>query len=292
MNQGLFSPPRNFAGISPPYSDWENSRVVVLPVSYDSTTDWRSGTRDGPQRIIDASQYLELYDLELEREIYKVGIHTLPEVRPDVSSPENMAQRVYTVAKELLGGNKMVLMLGGEHSLTLGMVKAYRERHEALSVLQLDAHADLRDSYLGTRFGHATVMRRVCELCPVVPVGIRSLSDEEHRFIDESGIKPVYASGMTLNEDSIEQVVTSLSNEVYLTIDLDVLDPSIMSAVGTPEPGGLGWYEILGLLRAVAQRRRIVGFDLVELCPGEGPPACAFLTAKLAYKLIGYIFSA
>ncbi len=292
MNQELFSPPRNFAGISPPYSDWENSRVVVLPVPYDSTTDWRSGTRDGPQAIINASQYLELYDLELEQEIYKVGIHTLPEVQPDVSSPENMAQQVYAVAKELLGENKMVLMLGGEHSLTLGMVKAYRERHEALSVLQLDAHADLRDSYLGTRFGHATVMRRVCELCPVVPVGIRSLSDEEHRLIEESGIKPVYARGLTLNEDSIEQVVASLSNEVYLTIDMDVLDPSIMSAVGTPEPGGLGWYEILDLLRAVAQRRRIVGFDLVELCPGEGPPACAFLAAKLAYKLIGYIFSA
>lgn len=292
MNQELFSPPRNFAGIPPPYSDWENSRVVVLPVPYDGTTDWRSGTRDGPQGIIDASQYLELYDLELEQEIYKVGIHTLPEVRPDVSSPENMAQRVYTVAKGLLGENKMVLMLGGEHSLTLGMVQAYRERHEALSVLQLDAHADLRDSYLGTRFGHATVMRRVCEFCPVVPVGIRSLCDEEYRFIEESGIKPVYASGTTLNEDSIEQVVTSLSNEVYLTIDLDVLDPSIMSAVGTPEPGGLGWYEVLGLLRVVAQRKRIVGFDLVELCPGEGPPACAFLAAKLAYKLIGYIFSA
>lgn len=292
MNQELFSPPRNFAGIPPPYSDWENSRVVVLPVPYDGTTDWRSGTRDGPQGIIDASQYLELYDLELEQEIYKVGIHTLPEVRPDVSSPENMAQRVYTVAKGLLGENKMVLMLGGEHSLTLGMVQAYRERHEALSVLQLDAHADLRDSYLGTRFGHATVMRRVCEICTVVPVGIRSLCDEEYRFIEESGMKPVYASGTTLNEDSIEQVVTSLSNEVYLTIDLDVLDPSIMSAVGTPEPGGLGWYEVLGLLRVVAQHKRIVGFDLVELCPGEGPPACAFLAAKLAYKLIGYIFSA
>jgi len=292
MNQELFFPPRNFAGISPPYSDWGKSRVVVLPVPYDSTTDWRSGTRDGPQAIIDASQYLELYDLELEQEIYKVGIHTLPEVQPDVSSPENMAQRVYTVAKELLGENKMVLMLGGEHSLTLGMVKAYRERHEALSVLQLDAHADLRDSYLGTRFGHATVMRRVCELCPVVPVGIRSLSDEEHRFIEESGIKPVYASGLTLNEDSIERVVTALSDEVYITIDLDVLDPSIMSAVGTPEPGGLGWYEVMGLLRVVAQRKRIAGFDLVELCPGEGPIACAFLAAKLAYKLIGYIFSA
>jgi len=292
MNQGLFSPPRNFAGISPPYSDRENSRVVVLPVPYDSTTDWRSGTRDGPQGIIDASKYLELYDLELEREIYKVGIHTLPEVQPDVSSPENMAQRVYTVAKELLGESKMVLMLGGEHSLTLGMVKAYRERHEALSVLQLDAHADLRDSYLGTRFGHATVMRRVGEFCPVVPVGIRSLCDEEHRFIEESGIKPVYASSMTLNEDSIAQVVTALSDEVYITIDMDVFDPSIMSAVGTPEPGGLGWYEVLSLLRVVAQRKRIVGFDLVELCPGEGPLACAFLAAKLAYKLIGYIFSA
>jgi len=182
--------------------------------------------------------------------------------------------------------------VGGEHSLTLGMVKAYRERYEALSVLQLDAHADLRDSYLGTRFGHATVMRRVCEFCPVVPVGIRSLCDEEHRFIEESGIKPVYASGTTLNEDSIAQVVTALSDEVYITIDMDVFDPSIMSAVGTPEPGGLGWYEVLSLLRVVAQRKRIVGFDLVELCPGEGPLACAFLAAKLAYKLIGYIFSA
>jgi len=292
MNQELFFPPRNFAGISPPYSDWENSRVVVLPVPYDSTTDWRSGTRDGPRAIIDASQYLELYDLELGREIYKVGIHTLPEIQPEMSSPENMTQRVYTVARELLDKNKMVLMLGGEHSLTLGMVKAYREKYEALSVLQLDAHADLCDSYLGTRFSHATVMRRVYELCPVVPVGIRSLSREEHRFIDEAGIKPVYAKDLTLTGDSIEQIIASLSNEVYITIDLDVLDPSIMAAVGTPEPGGIGWYELLDLLHEVAQSRRIVGFDLVELCPGEGPLAGAFLAAKLAYRLIGYIFSA
>jgi len=292
MNQELFFPPRNFAGISPPYSDWENSKVVVLPVPYDSTTDWRSGTRDGPRAIIDASQYLELYDLELGREIYKVGIHTLPEIQPEMSSPENMTQRVYTVARELLDKNKMVLMLGGEHSLTLGMVKAYREKHEALSVLQLDAHADLCDSYLGTRFSHATVMRRVYELCPIVPVGIRSLSREEHRFIDEAGIKPVYAKNLTLTGDSIEQIIASLSNEVYITIDLDVLDPSIMAAVGTPEPGGIGWYELLDLLHAVAQSRRIVGFDLVELCPGEGPLAGAFLAAKLAYRLIGYIFSA
>lgn len=292
MSQELFSPPRNFAGISPPYSDWESSRVVVLPVPYDSTTDWRSGARDGPRAIIDASRYLELYDLELKREIYQVGIHILPEVQPDMTGPENMTRRVYQVARELLDKNKMVLMLGGEHSLTLGMVKAYRERHEALSVLQLDAHADLRDSYLGTKFSHATVMRRVCELCPIVPVGIRSLSEEEYRFISEVGIKPVYAEDLIPTGDSIEHIIATLSNEVYITIDLDVLDPSIMSAVGTPEPGGIGWYELLNLLREVARSKRIVGFDLVELCPDEGPRSCAFLAAKLAYKLIGYIYTA
>ena len=291
MNRELFSPPRNFAGISPPYSDWEGSRVVVLPIPYDSTTDWRSGTRDGPRALIDASQYLELYDLELNREICQVGIHTLPELQPEMSSPENMVQQVYTSARELVAKDKTVLMLGGEHSLTLGMVKAYREQHEGLSVLQLDAHADLRDSYLGTRFSHATVMRRIYELCPIIPVGIRSLSEEEQVFMEKAGIEPVYASGSTLTRNSIKKIIASLSHEVYITIDLDVFDPSVMPAVGTPEPGGLGWYELLALLREVARAKHVVGFDLVELCPGEGPLSCAFTAAKLAYKLIGYIFS-
>jgi len=292
MSQELFSPQRNFAAISSPYSDWEEARVVVLPVPYDSTTEWRSGTRDGPRAIIDASRYLELYDLELDREIYQVGIHTLPEIQPEMTSPEHMIQRVYKVAKELLDKDKMLLMLGGEHSLTLGTVKAYWERHKALSVLQLDAHADLRDSYLGTKFSHATVMRRVCELCPVVPVGIRSLSQEEREFIDKAGMTPIYARNLISDEGSIEHIVASLSNEVYITIDLDVLDPSIMSAVGTPEPGGIGWYELLGLLYEIARCKQIVGFDLMELCPDEGPLSCAFLAAKLAYKLIGYTFYA
>jgi len=291
MSQELFSPPRNFAGISSPYSDWENSRVVVLPVPYDSTTEWRSGAREGPRAIIDASQYLELYDYELKREIYQVGIHTLPEIKPDMAGPENMTRQVYQVARGLLEKNKMLLMLGGEHSLTLGMVKAYREKYQDLSVLQLDAHADLRDSYLGTKFSHATVMRRVCELCPIVPVGIRSLSEEEYRFISEAGIKPVYADGQVLAGDYIKHIIATLSSEVYITIDLDVLDPSIMSAVGTPEPGGIGWYGLLNLLREVASSKHVVGFDLVELCPDEGPRSCAFLAAKLAYKLIGYIYT-
>ncbi len=290
MEQELFSLPRNFAAISPPYSDWEGSRVVVMPVAYDSTTEWRNGAREGPQAIIDASRYLELYDIELDREIYEVGIHTLPEVQPEMAGPEYMVQRVYQVALGLLDKDKAVLMLGGEHSLTLGMVKAYREKYAALSVLQLDAHADLRDSYLGTKFSHATVMRRVLELCPIVPVGIRSLSQEEHQFITEAGIAPFYARDLISGEVAARQIVDALSKEVYITIDLDVLDPSIMSAVGTPEPGGIDWYELLGVLREVARARHIVGLDLVELCPREGPVSCAFLAAKLAYKLIGYIF--
>jgi len=290
MKAEAFWPQRNFAALSPPYSDLKSSRVVILPVPYDSTTEWRSGTRDGPRAIINASQYLELYDLELDREIHHIGIHTLPEIQPDLSSSEGTIQRVYSVARELLEKDKTPVMLGGEHSLTLGTVKACLENFEDLSVLQLDAHADLRDSYLGTKFSQATVMRRVNELCPVVPAGIRSLSLEEHRFIAESGIKPIYAREMISAGYPAERIIASLSNRVYITIDMDVLDPSIMPAVGTPEPGGIGWYQTLGLLREVAKARQIVGFDLMELCPDAGPHSCAFTAAKLAYKLIGYIF--
>jgi agmatinase len=290
MEPEMFSPQGSFAAISSPYSDWERARLVVLPVAYDGTAEWRSGARDGPRAIIDASRYLELYDIELDRETYKVGIHTLPELQPEMAGPEHMVQRVYEVAQGLLEQDKTVLMLGGEHTLTLGMVKAYREKYQALSVLQLDAHADLRESYLGTNFSQATVMRRIYELCPVVPVGIRSLSQEEHQFIAEAGISPFYACNLISGEVTYQQIADALSKEVYVTIDLDVLDPSIMPAVGTPEPGGIGWYELLGLLREVARARHIVGFDLVELCPREGPASCTFLAAKLAYKLIGYIF--
>ena len=290
INQESFSPQRNFAALTSPYSDFDYARVAVLPVAYDSTTEWYSGTREGPQAIITASEYLELYDIELGRETGEVGIHTLPAVPPDMAGPEYMVQRVYQAAKGVLDKGKMVVMLGGEHSLTLGMVRAYRERYADLSVLQLDAHTDLRDSYQGTRFGNASVMRRVSELCPVVPAGIRSLSQEEHRFIGEVGINPFYARDMLSGQTGVDQTTAALSQHVYITIDLDVLDPSVMPAVGTPEPGGIGWYQLLGLLREVAHSRQVVGFDLMELCPQQGPPACAYLAAKLAYKLIGYIF--
>ena len=292
MSDQFFFPPRNFGSLPAPKADFQSAKVVILPVPYDSTTAYKSGARDGPMAIIDASQYLELYDLELDREIYHVGIHTLPEVQTVMSGPEGMVRRVYQVAKELLEAGKTIVMLGGEHSLTLGMVRAYQERYEGLSVLQLDAHADLRDEYEGAKYSHACVMRRVWECCPIVQVGIRSLSLEEHQFLQQQRLEPFYMEEFAQDRDSVAKVVSSLSDIVYITIDLDVLDPAMMSAVGTPEPGGMGWYELVELVRAVSQQKRVVGFDLVELCPREGPISCAFLAAKLAYKVIGYITSA
>ncbi|MBI2908843.1 MAG: agmatinase [Chloroflexi bacterium] len=278
-----FYPPRNFGAIPP--ACFDSARVVVLPIPYDGTTTYKSGVRDGAAAIIDASQYLELYDHELDREIYRAGIHTLDEIEPVVSSPERMVERVFQVARTL--SSKLVVMLGGEHSLTLGMVRAACETYPRLSVLQLDAHPDLRDEYQGSRFSHACVMRRVLECCPAVQVGIRSLSLEEHDVIEARKFPVFFAERLT--PDSPGEIVPYLTENVYITIDLDALDPSIMSAVGTPEPGGFGWYQTLDLLREVAHHKRIVGFDLVELCPSVGPAACAFTAAKLAYKLIGYV---
>lgn len=286
MNKELFYTQRNFAALPPQYTEFETSKVVILPIPYDSTTTWRSGSRDGPLAIIDASQHLELYDHELDRECHLVGIHTLPELQPSMKGPEETVMRVHEVASDLIRKDKFVVMLGGEHSLTVGMVKAFRERFDSLSVLQLDAHADLRDAYEDSKYSHACVMRRVLEYCPIVQVGIRSLCEEEYRFLAQNQMQPFFAEGLPLDVDGILSV---LSTDVYVTIDLDVLDPSIMSAVGTPQPGGISWHEILKVLRRVAEKRRIVGCDLVELCPAEGPPSCAFLTAKLAYKLIGYL---
>lgn len=290
MSEEFFLPPRTFASISPQAVPLDKAKVVVLPVPYDATLEYKSGAREGPQAIIDASQYLELYDRELGLEISEVGIHTLQEVQPLMSGPEFMTERIHKIAKDLLAGGKFVVMLGGEHSLTLGMVRALHERYSKLSVLQLDAHTDLRDEYLGTKYGTASVMRRVWEICPVVPAGIRSFSLEEHRFMQEQRIEPFYAEDSS-NPDFAARVVSKLSSQVYISVDLDVFDPSIMSAVGTPEPGGLSWQQVLELLKTVSRHRQIVGFDVMELCPREGPTSCAYLAAKLVYKLIGYAIS-
>jgi agmatinase len=287
----LLSQPGNFAGLPPAYSDFKSSRVAVLPVPYDSTTEWHSGTRNGPRSIIEASFYLEWFDIELGRELYNMGISTLPNLEPVMDSPEAMAGRVYSAVESLLDEGKFIVMLGGEHSISYGSIKAYSRKFPDFSVLQLDAHTDLRDQYLGTKFGHGSVIRRVLEVCPVTQVGIRSMSIEEHEFIKTTGMSPFI---MEQGGEGLPQsdIIDSLSENVYITIDLDVLDPSIMAAVGTPEPGGMDWSNILALLKEVAAKRKVVGFDLVELCPDQGPSSCSFLAAKLAYKLIGYSFFA
>ena len=203
-HEGTFLPHEVFAGLEPPYSNLQQARTVILPVPYDSTSEWRSGSRHGPQAIIDASQYLELYDLELDREIYKVGISTLPQVEPLLSSPQDMINRVYQVVKDLIQREKFVVLLGGEHTLSLGAVRAFKEVFHGLSVLQLDAHADLRDEYLGTKYSQACVMRRIFELCPISQVGVRSLSWEEKQFLTQNKLKPFYMSDLASNTASVD----------------------------------------------------------------------------------------
>ncbi len=286
-HEGTFLPHEVFAGLEPPYSNLQQAKTVILPVPYDSTSEWRTGSRHGPQAIIDASQYLELYDLELDRETYKVGISTLPRIEPLLSSPQDMIDRVCGVVRGLVQKEKFIVVLGGEHSLSLGSVRAFKEAFPGLSVLQLDAHADLRDEYLGTRYGQACVMRRIFELCPICQVGVRSLSWEERQFLTQKKLEPFYMSDLASNTVSIDQIVDSLSQDVYVTIDVDVLDPSIMPAVGTPEPDGMSWRQILSIIESVTLHKHVVGFDLMEFCPAEGPSSCAFLLAKLAYKFIG-----
>ncbi|MBN1375718.1 MAG: agmatinase [Dehalococcoidia bacterium] len=287
--QALYSHPRNFAGIPEPFSTFKSARVAILPVPYDSTTEWHSGSRNGPRSIIEASYYLEWYDIELKKEPYRIGIHTMPELEPAYSSPEINIDRVYRASAALLRDSKFVITLGGEHSISLGSIRAHVEKYSNCSVLQMDAHTDLRDEYLGTKYGHACVMRRVEELCPITQVGIRAISLEEIEHLSSSRLKPFF-----FEQDNtslpINDIVSTVSENVYVSIDLDVFDPSIMSSVGTPEPGGILWYQALHLLNYLSKQRNIIGFDIVELCPDQGPASCSFLAAKLAYKLIGYIF--
>lgn len=280
--------PYNFCGLSLEYSSLENSRVLILPVPYEQTTSYQGGTRNGPAAILAASRYLELYDEELDRELHAVGIHTLPELEPHMAGPEQMVRRIQEAVSPLLEGGRMVVLLGGEHSCSVGAVSAYGERYPQLSVLHLDAHADLRDSYQDTPYSHACTMRRIVEHVPAVHVGLRSLSLEEMDLIRRERLPVIFAREVLQGKGWQEKVLAHLSPEVYLTIDLDVLDPSIMPSVGTPEPGGLLWEPVVGLIREVARQKRIVGFDVMELAPLPGLVAPDFLAAKLVYKVIGY----
>ena len=279
-----------FLDIPDGFHDYANSRVVVWPVPYERTTSWGHGTAGGPRAILEASAHVECYDDELDWEPYTVGIHTLPETDvSDLAESEGL-ERLGALAARYSVDDKFVLTLGGEHTLSTPIIRAVKDKYSDLSVLQIDAHADLRDSYEGTPHSHACVMRRVVEICPLVQVGIRSISKEERDAAAELPTRIFFARNIVGRTDWIADAVGSLSEHVYVTIDVDGLDPSIMPATGTPEPGGIGWSETLELIRQVAERRTIVGADIVELSPIDGLHSADFLCAKLGYKIIGYAF--
>jgi agmatinase len=260
--------------------------VVVLPVPYDFTTTYQGGTRSGPQAILSASRNMELWDEELGA-TYKAGIHTLPELEPTASGPEAMVERVERATAWILEQGRIPAVLGGEHSITAGCVRAVARHSPGLSVLQLDAHADMRDSYLDSRYSHACVMRRIREQVPAVSVGIRSMSEEEAKEIEKNPVPLWTTRRFRELRGEWTPILSALTDRVFVTFDLDAFDPSFVPATGTPEPGGLDWYEAVDLLRAVSQRSRIVGFDIVELAPLPGQVASDFLAARLAYRLMG-----
>jgi agmatinase len=274
---------------------FKKSKVVILKVPYEMTTTYVKGTKNGPGAIINASRYMEVFDEELNQETYKVGIHVMDLAGVEALSSEAMVDKVHASMAELLKANKFPVMLGGEHSISVGSVKAFKDAYPNLSVLQLDAHYDMRDTYKGSKLNHGCVARRISEICPIVQVGTRSLSKEEKDFLATQPPEKI----KTINVYDIldtplwkDAVSNSLSENVYVTIDMDVFDPSLAPGVGTPEPGGIGWYETLDLLKDISKDRKIVGFDVVELCPIQGQISSDFLAAKLIYRLLGYVFPA
>jgi agmatinase len=280
--------PLVFANLPPERTAYETARTAVLGAPYDGTIPTRGGAKDGPAAILLASQEIETYELELDDDASRLGIATLGMIDVDVDGPAAMAANVERAIGAVADAGKLPLLLGGEHSVTVGAVRALADRYPDLTVLQIDAHADLRDSYQGSRMSHACAMRRVIERCPAVQIGIRSLGEEERNLIRSGGLTVVRHDELRRDAAAIDRALARLSGHVYLTIDLDALDPSIMPAVAFPEPGGLGWHETLAIARAAAARATIVGCDVVELAPALGSPACAYLAAHLAYRLIGY----
>jgi agmatinase len=279
-----------YGGTTPTTTDFEHARVVIFPIPLDRTTSYVPGTRNGPHEILVASAHMELWDEETQTDVHSIGIFTLPEMEFPFASMDEVVREIRRVTAELLNRDKFPFILGGEHSITPAVVGAMAAKYSGLSVLQIDAHADLRESFMGTPHNHACAMRRTLEFARTTQVGIRSLSPEEAAAAPTLATEIFYDFNMRANADWVDRIVDSLSEQVYITIDVDGLDPAIMPATGTPEPGGLSWYETLAVLRRVIERRTVVGCDVVELSPMPGHVAPNFLCAKLIYKILSYRF--
>jgi len=284
--------PENFLGIGPPFTDLDKARAVLLPVPYDRTATYGKGTAKGPEGLIAASCSLELYDEELDRDTYKLGIHTAPAVSGNEDRPEKMVRQVEAAVGRYLEMGKLVVTVGGEHSITAGAVAAHHRRHPNLTVVQLDAHADLRDEYEGSKNNHACVMRRIREMgIPTLGVGIRSLSREEADYLSAHPATLIPGRKVAEGREWFQEALSAVGDEVYLTVDVDYFDPALVPGTGTPEPGGGDWYSTLAFLEALSRTSRIIGFDIMELSPIPLHPASDFLAAKLLYRMLGYTLS-
>lgn len=277
---------RTYADIPDEYAIFEKAKVVLLPVPYDGTSTWGKGADNGPEAFLEASANMEIYDLESDTEVYRQGVW-LDEPLDCESDPKLMSMQVKEKAEYFYNSGKLFTMIGGEHSVSIGAIMASAEKFENLSVLHLDAHSDLRAEYHDSEFNHACALHWASKNTNLVQVGIRSMDVSEKQYVNKSNV--FYAENIAVRDDWQQEVIDKLTNNVYLTIDLDYFDPSIMPSTGTPEPGGLFWYETIDLLKKLAKQKKIIGFDIVELAPNINNPAPDFLAAKLYYKILTYI---
>jgi agmatinase len=278
---------RTFAGIERSYAGYDQSEILLLSIPYDGTSTWGKGADKGFERFLDASENMELYDIETGTEVYRKGIHLLPEL-DEKSSPEVVFEKVYRFTQKLLNTGKFLTFFGGEHSVSIGIMQAFREYYPGLTVLQLDAHADLRSEYLGSKYNHACALHDISRHTNLIQVGIRSMDAEEVPYLNRE--QCFFADALQNDIRWMDKAIDMMGDMVYITLDLDVLDPSIMPGTGTPEPGGLDWYILINFLRKVFRERNVMGFDIVELAPIQGMHSPEFLVAKLYYKMLTYKF--
>jgi agmatinase len=279
---------RAYGAVPEMYRRYETASIAILPIPYDGTSTWMKGSNRGPKALLDASANMELYDIETDSEVFRRGIVTMDPVSCP-ADPQDMVAAVYQAAKKIISDGKFVVGIGGEHSISVGIVRAMAEKFQNLCVLQFDAHADARDQYEGSPYNHACVMSRIGEICSYVQVGIRSMDVSEGRRLDPDRI--FFAHDILRGADVARKILGQLSNHVYITIDLDVLDPSIMPSTGTPEPGGLDWHTLLGLIESVVMEKHIIGMDVTELLPNPVNKAPDFAAAKLVYRVLSMIFA-
>jgi len=287
-SQNQLQNPGAFGELEAPDCAYDRAKVAILPIPYDGTSTWVKGADKGPEALLAASGNMELYDIETDSEVYQRGIVTLNPLDCP-ADPEEMVNMVQQTAESVLRDGKLLIGVGGEHSVSTGLIRAAVQKHGNISVLQLDAHADLRNEYDGSPFNHACVMARAKEICPIIQVGIRSMDSSEKESLDADRI--LYAHQWFVHSNPVEWIISRLTEKVYLTIDLDVFDPAIMPSTGTPEPGGLWWNDVVKIIRGVASRKNIIGMDVVELCPNPSDKAPDFLAAKLIYRSLSMIFA-